>query len=115
MDRLLKLIIYLNLLDYHGNRPAPEEPIETPDNALGQGYGESKWVSEKILEAAAAKTALKPTVVRLGQITGGPSGYWNEHEWLPSLIKSSAYLKMLPDAQGVSKLLPLTCMRFMKG
>ncbi|KAH8110846.1 acetyl-CoA synthetase-like protein [Phellopilus nigrolimitatus] len=83
------------------DEPGPEEPLATPDTAIGTGYAESKWVSEHILQVATEKTPLSATVVRCGQMTGGPSGAWNTHEWFPSLIKSSIALGMLPDANGV--------------
>jgi thioester reductase-like protein len=71
--------------------PAKESPIG-PEVAIGSGYSESKWVSEKLLEVAAAETSLKPTTIRVGQICSGPNGFWNDKEWLPSLIRSGVYL-----------------------
>ncbi|KAF7979277.1 hypothetical protein HWV62_42970 [Athelia sp. TMB] len=72
-----------------------ETPIG-PEIAAGTGYSESKWVSERILEAAASQTPLVPTIIRVGQICGGSGGYWNEKEWLPTLVKSSINLRCLP-------------------
>ncbi|KAH8113759.1 acetyl-CoA synthetase-like protein [Phellopilus nigrolimitatus] len=86
--------------NYAKDERAPEEPLATPDTAIGAGYTESKWVSEHILQVASEKTPLSVSVVRCGQMTGGPSGAWNTHEWFPSLIKSSIALGMLPDADG---------------
>ncbi|KAH9911161.1 uncharacterized protein B0H18DRAFT_945218, partial [Fomitopsis serialis] len=48
-----------------------ETPSE-PHDVVPTGYAESKWVSEQILYHAAAHTALRPLVVRAGQICGGP-------------------------------------------
>lgn len=79
-----------------------EEHLEQPDCALGAGYTEAKWVSENILEEAARRTQLKTTVVRVGQLVGGPGGYWNEREWFAAMIKSSIFLGMLPSIPGVS-------------
>ena len=73
-----------------------------PDVAVDTGYSESKWVCERVLEAAASKTTLRPVVVRLGQISGSPSGAWNISEWFPSLVRSSAYIKAVPDVNQVS-------------
>jgi len=81
--------------------PVKEIPIG-PEVAAGSGYSESKWVSEKLLEVAAAETPLKPTITRVGQICGGANGFWNDKEWLPSLIRSSVYLKCLPSGEQVS-------------
>ncbi|KAF7984474.1 hypothetical protein HWV62_14586 [Athelia sp. TMB] len=67
-----------------------------PEIAVGTGYSESKWASEHILEAAASQTPLVPTIIRVGQICGGSGGYWNEKEWLPTLVKSSISLRCLP-------------------
>ena len=81
-----------------------ENEILNPQWAMGAGYSESKWIGERILAAAAGNTTLKPTVVRLGQITGNQDGYWNEREWLPAIIKSATVLDCLPDMTGVSAL-----------
>lgn len=71
---------------------------------IGQGYTESKWVSEQILEIATKEMGLSTTSVRLGQISGNPNGYWNEKEWFPAVVKSALYVKCLPDMPGVSLL-----------
>ena len=53
------------------------------------------------MDEAARQTPLKPTTVRLTQITGGPSGYWNEKEWFAAMIKSSIFLNELLAVPGV--------------
>lgn len=80
--------------------PLTEEPIDA-EVAVGSGYSESKWVSEKILEAAKNKTSLKPVIVRVGQLSGGENGAWNESEWLPSIVRSAPYVKCLPVSSEV--------------
>ena len=75
--------------------PNPEVPV-------GSGYTESKWVAERILDAAAERTSLRPVVVRLGQVCGEGNGTWNETEWFPRLVKSALTLKCLPRLDGVS-------------
>ena len=80
---------------------APEQPLQEPDPALGSGYTESKWVSERIIQRAANEKHLRATAVRCGQMTGGQSGAWNTHEWFPSLVKSSVALGMFPTVEGV--------------
>ena len=69
--------------------------------AVGQGYSESKWIAEQLVKLASERTAVHTTVVRIGQIAGGPSGVWNASEWLPAMISASAVLKSLPGGQGV--------------
>ena len=90
--------------EYHENNFAPETHLAQPDSAIGNGYGESKWVSEQILLRASHQTPLSTTVIRCGQMTGGLSGAWNDHEWFPSLVKSSIALGKLPDMDGVCRL-----------
>ncbi|EGO29034.1 hypothetical protein SERLADRAFT_444920 [Serpula lacrymans var. lacrymans S7.9] len=75
--------------------PVQETAVDS-SIAVGSGYGESKWVSERILLNAAAETTLRPIIIRLGQLSGGLNGYWKEKEWVPSLIRSSIHLKCLP-------------------
>ena len=83
-----------------GVSPIAEAYVQ-PENASENGYCESKWVGERLLELASEKTPLRPIVVRLGQVAGSPSGTWNDTEWLPSLVKSSIYLKALPSEDKV--------------
>ncbi|SJK98376.1 uncharacterized protein ARMOST_01641 [Armillaria ostoyae] len=71
--------------------------------AVGNGYSESKWVAEKILETAGYKAGLISTIVRLGQLSGGINGCWNKNEWLPLIIRSATTMNCLPnDDRSVS-------------
>lgn len=73
------------------------------DVAVGNGYGESKWVAESILDAARKKTALQPVVVRVGQLCGSTvNGSWNPWEWFPAIVQSSEAVDCLPNGIGVS-------------
>ncbi|KAI0734153.1 hypothetical protein C8Q72DRAFT_770789 [Fomitopsis betulina] len=78
------------------------EESSNPEYALGTGYAESKWVSEQVLFTAAATTPLDPLVARVGQVSGGPDGTWNAHEWFPSLVQSSVPLGCFPDDVNVN-------------
>ncbi len=87
--------------DYEGEEYVPEKPV-VPSSAIGGGYSESKWVCEEILSVAATKTALRPVVVRVGQLSGvSTNGFWNPKEWVPSLFKSSVHIGCLPDFNNV--------------
>ncbi|KAF8899601.1 hypothetical protein CPB84DRAFT_1847624 [Gymnopilus junonius] len=78
--------------------PYPEEVLMDAKYAVGQGYGESKYVTERIL----ATSGVNFTSLRIGQISGGgPRGAWATTDWLPILIKSSLALGRLPAANGV--------------
>ncbi|KAF8901181.1 acetyl-CoA synthetase-like protein [Gymnopilus junonius] len=84
--------------------PYPEEVVEDPRYAVGNGYGESKYVSERILAQSGVQTA----VFRIGQISGGlPNGAWATTDWVPILVKSSVRLGALPEAVGFSSWVPM--------
>ena len=81
--------------------PLPEELTEA-EVSFGSGYSESKWISEKLLEMAASKSDLRTVVVRVGQLSGGENGAWNESDWLPSIVRSAPYVKCLPLSDEAS-------------
>ncbi|TFY80855.1 hypothetical protein EWM64_g3157 [Hericium alpestre] len=78
-----------------------EDILDNPEIAVGPGYSESKWISERILDAAAEKTSLRPVNVRLGQVCGDVNGMWNQDEWFPSMVKSALTVKCLPNLEGL--------------
>jgi thioester reductase-like protein len=95
----------------------PEEPIPDLSCPAAMGYGESKYLAERLLAYAASKENLSAGalgVARIGQVAGttnptakrdgdGPRTTvccWNRTEWLPSLILSSRYLGALPASLG---------------
>ncbi|CAE6489828.1 unnamed protein product [Rhizoctonia solani] len=84
------------------------EVLVTPEMAATSiGYGQSKLVTEKLLESA--RTAgLQTCTVRLGQLTGDvKSGAWTTTDWVPSLIGSSVSVGCMPGAVGTVSWLPL--------
>ncbi|KAG6818478.1 hypothetical protein H0H93_004670, partial [Arthromyces matolae] len=88
-------------------RPAtsfPEEVVTDAAVAVGSGYGESKYVTERLL----AKSGLQATSLRVGQVSGGlPNGAWATSDWVPILVKSSLTLGALPSAAGLISWLPM--------
>ncbi|KAF8548861.1 NAD(P)-binding protein [Imleria badia] len=75
----------------------PEEVQLDPSVAVGAGYGESKYVAERII----AKSGLHATSFRIGQIAGGHGGSWAPTDWFPIIVKSSIALELFPHAAGV--------------
>ncbi|KAF7378113.1 Acetyl-CoA synthetase-like protein [Mycena sanguinolenta] len=74
--------------------PFPEELQLDASVALGNGYGESKYVSERIL----AVSGLEGTSFRIGQICGSASnGAWSTTDWVPAIVKSSIALGGFPS------------------
>ncbi|KAF7303443.1 Acetyl-CoA synthetase-like protein [Mycena indigotica] len=71
----------------------PEELQLDAGVAVGNGYGESKYISERIL----AKSGLRATSFRIGQVTGsGSTGAWATTDWVPAIVKSSVALGCVP-------------------
>lgn len=81
------------------------------------GYAQSKYIAERLLNAASEKTGISTIVARIGQIAGPvhkPDGIWNKQEWFPSLAISSAYLKKIPSDLGPVSMIdwiPLMCLQ----
>lgn len=87
-------------LEYSDPNPVPEVPVEA-SIAVGSGYGESKWVAEKILLLAGSETSLRPSIVRIAQVSGGLNGCWNPLEWIPSIVQSTTLVNCLPTLNQV--------------
>lgn len=96
----------------------PEEIEEDTGIAVGAGYGESKYVAERVSGTSLspswecpsetaqilASSGLQVTCLRIGQISGGsPMGAWSTTDWFPILVKSSLSLGAFPTADGVCR------------
>lgn len=86
----------------------PEEVLQNTSAPMTMGYAQSKYVAEIILAKFAHHTGLGVTILRLGQIAGPvigrnqeldnpSSAVWNEREWFPSVMKSSANMGLIPS------------------
>jgi thioester reductase-like protein len=92
----------ISVADRSGNDYYFPEEFVSPEVAVGMGYGESKWISEKILSVASSQTPLRPVIVRAGQISGGVNGCWNPLEWMPAVVQSAKLVKCLPSLDQVN-------------
>ncbi|KAE8153332.1 hypothetical protein BDV25DRAFT_136938 [Aspergillus avenaceus] len=84
------------------DRVVPENKTDI-EYVLPNGYGEAKFVCERIVENTLQHhpDRFNATIVRPGQIAGSSdSGHWNTAEHVPLMIKSAQTLKLLPDLQG---------------
>ncbi|TVY81378.1 Iterative polyketide synthase CazM [Lachnellula suecica] len=82
-------------------------PLEA---TLPSGYGEGKWVCERMLDETLHRypELFRAMVVRPGQISGSSkSGYWNASEHFAFLIKSSQALQAWPDLEGTLQWIPV--------
>ncbi|TFK33796.1 acetyl-CoA synthetase-like protein [Crucibulum laeve] len=88
----------------HRNGSYPEEMVYDANTAVGGGYGESKYVAERII----AQSGLQATSLRVGQLCGGmPNGSWATSDWFPILVRSSLALGAIPVAEGTISWVPM--------
>ena len=79
--------------------PVPEDLLYNYDIASDMGYGQSKNVAESILGISSQRSSVPVSILRLGQVAGSTLSEddpWPEQEWVPSLIKTSKSLGLLP-------------------
>jgi thioester reductase-like protein len=92
-------------------RPDPtvgEDFSDSPTTAGGMGYGQSKWVVEKLCERAADTHGAKVGVLRIGQLVGdSENGVWNETEAWPLLFRSAMTTGCLPMLEEKPTWLPV--------
>ncbi|KAJ5654744.1 hypothetical protein N7490_001747 [Penicillium lividum] len=86
----------------------PEAVLSNLASPAPMGYGESKYLAERIIDhAASILPNLRLGVARIGLVSGtarGPNGVWTHTEWLPSLVISSRHLNALPSSLGGSRM-----------
>ncbi|KAJ5910075.1 Polyketide synthase [Penicillium tannophilum] len=88
----------------------PEERIQTAASVLPNGYGDAKWVCERMLDETLHRFPQHFTAmaVRLGQIAGSrTSGYWNHMEHFTFMVQSSQTLRAFPNLEGVMSWTPV--------
>ena len=76
----------------------PEQVIYDEPTASPNGYAESKYLAEQLLDYATQKLAIITSIARIGQVAGAVQhrGVWTKTEWFPSLIQSSLHVGALP-------------------
>jgi thioester reductase-like protein len=89
----------------------PDELQLDANVAVGNGYGESKYVSERVCTCMfkpeilliiicqiLAASGLEATSFRIGQICGSANnGAWHTTDWVPAMVKSSIALGSFPS------------------
>lgn len=82
-----------------------ERHIEELAHAQAMGYARSKLVTEHMVQAAAAKTGMVASVLRIGQIVGDTKkGLWNTTEAIPLMLQTAKTLGVLPALEEVCHL-----------
>ncbi|KAK0614921.1 hypothetical protein B0T17DRAFT_540571 [Bombardia bombarda] len=85
---------------WKGAGSVPEDVMHGLDTAAPMGYGQSKLVSECLLDKASLISGVRSASCRVGVVAGPveqPLGMWNKHEYFPSIFVSSAHLGVFPS------------------
>ncbi|KAJ5598871.1 NRPS-like enzyme [Penicillium hordei] len=91
-----------------GQKLVPEVIPDDPALTLNLGYAKAKLVCEKMIQRAANKyPEIEVGVVRVGQIAGASSGYWNSNEHFVAVCTSSQKMGKFPDLRGTLSWLPV--------
>ncbi|KAK7186799.1 thioester reductase domain-containing protein [Paraphaeosphaeria sporulosa] len=84
---------------WSGSGPVPENSFPELNVASNLGYGQSKLTTEVLLQKAAQISGVRSACCRVGIVAGPVQqrlGLWNKHEYIPSIIISSAHLGVFP-------------------
>ncbi|KAI0632701.1 acetyl-CoA synthetase-like protein [Trametes polyzona] len=105
-------VLFVSSIASANNHPADTLVPETldlgPVLAIGQGYGESKWIAEQIIGSAAVATGLRATAVRVGQLCGDTRvGGWSTSEWVPLLVRAGLHLRAMPAREDTISWVPV--------
>ncbi|KAI0634869.1 L-aminoadipate-semialdehyde dehydrogenase large subunit [Trametes polyzona] len=97
---------YVQLSDALGAVPESDD-LEGARHALKTGYGQSKWVSEKLLFEA-GRRGLTRHIVRPGYVVGdSESAVTNTDDFLWRLVKGCIQLGLVPDINNTVNMVPV--------
>ncbi|KAN0127247.1 alpha-aminoadipate reductase [Lactarius tabidus] len=89
-----------------------DDPLEGSRNGLKTGYGQSKWVSEKLLFEA-GKRGLNGYIIRPGYIVGDTgTAVTNTDDFIWRLVKGCVQLKLVPDINNTINMVPVDHVAF---
>ncbi|RHZ46593.1 uncharacterized protein CDV56_104489 [Aspergillus thermomutatus] len=94
----------------HAKEPLVPEDRVRMDSVLPPGYGEAKWVCERMLDETLHKhpALFRAMAVRPAQIAGSStSGVWNSVEQIPFIVKSAQSLGVWPNFRGTVRWIPV--------
>ncbi|TFK37310.1 hypothetical protein BDQ12DRAFT_713657 [Crucibulum laeve] len=92
--------------EYKVSSAVPEQAFEDPSVVGPQGYGEAKYVGERIIDIA-SHFGLRGAVIRSGQLAGSSdSGFWAPSEYVPTLLRSSLKVGKIPMDLPEARWLP---------
>ncbi|KAL4400980.1 large subunit of alpha-aminoadipate reductase [Malassezia pachydermatis] len=84
-----------------------DDDLSGSAHGLQSGYGQSKWVAERLIMAA-AKQGLSAVIVRPGYVVGdSTTAVTNTDDFLFRLVKGSAQLGLIPDMDNTINMVPV--------
>ncbi|KAL8663543.1 MAG: hypothetical protein Q9202_003731 [Teloschistes flavicans] len=103
-SRLFFISSISSVMTHNTTASIPEEIVNMDSTVHLNGYAESKYLSELLLQHASEKLSLECSIARVGQLAGAAKtfGAWNSTESFPGLVISSARIGALPDSLGAS-------------
>ncbi|KAH9941183.1 L-aminoadipate-semialdehyde dehydrogenase large subunit [Epithele typhae] len=97
---------YVQLSETTGAVPEADD-LEGARSALKTGYGQSKWVAEKLLFEA-GRRGLRGHIVRPGYVVGdSQSAVTNTDDFLWRLVKGCVQLGLVPDINNTVNMVPV--------
>ncbi|KAK1657132.1 hypothetical protein BDP55DRAFT_737654 [Colletotrichum godetiae] len=97
-----------NYPSINGQALIPEATVEDQSWTLELGYAKAKLVCERLIERTAQDhPEIEAAVIRVGQIAGSSTGYWNAAEHFVAVCASSQKLGKFPDLRGTLSWLPV--------
>lgn len=98
---------YVKLSDSTGNGVPEDDDLEGARNELRVGYGQSKWVSEKLIMEA-GKRGMSAHIVRPGYVLGhSQTAITNTDDFIWRLVKGCIQLKLVPDISNTVNMVPV--------
>lgn len=84
-----------------------DDELDGSARGLGNGYGQSKWVAEKLVMAAAER-GLRAAIIRPGYIVGDSrTAVTNTDDFLFRLVKGCVQLGRTPDMDNTVNMVPV--------
>jgi len=98
---------YIEQSEY-GNKVIEPDTLDNSSQGLATGYGQSKWVSEKVIREA-CKRGLSGVIIRSGYVLGDTkSGVSNTDDFLIRMLKGCVQIGSRPDVENTINMVPVT-------
>lgn len=91
-----------------GNGILESDDLSGSAVGLGNGYGQSKWVSEQLIRYAGRELGLRGCIVRPGYVFGdSKTGVMNTDDFLARMMKGCVQLGVIPNIHNTINMVPV--------